>query len=317
MRSNLLTSHYGLITDCLSEFCRDMRKKDFTTLFNKYFRLNSDFNQRDEVAVRKTFSGLAKLIFPDENMTKEDVRWLLEYAIEGRRRVKEQLKIMAGVEFIDVNLGYIDADNTTDVRVIAVPEQSDGTLIPDAPLMAGHAFGVGQAISGEMAVYKLENRAVDGDFKFEMEGIGSNRKVRDTMEAAFKCFEVNINQVALGARAAQKDYLLFYNDLQGKGPSLEVSLAEYVGLCSAALNRSVLPALAIPGIVRLSGTMDPIRNLEDIWRVAKNAGAKKILLPLSCIKDMQTIPDELVSAVSPEFYEAESPVAAAKKALGL
>ena len=111
MRSSLLTGHYGLITDCLSEFCKEMRRKDFTHHIDRYFRFNSDFNKRDEIAVRKTFSGLAKLLFPDEAMDKDDVRWLLDYAIEGRRRVKEQLKIMAGVEFIDVNLGYMDADN--------------------------------------------------------------------------------------------------------------------------------------------------------------------------------------------------------------
>lgn len=317
MRSDLLTSHYGLISDCLSEFCREMRKRDYSTLFNRHFELNSNFNQRDEIAVRKTFSGLAKLIFPDENMSKEDMRWLLEYAIEGRRRVKEQLKIMAGVEFIDVDLGYIDADDKMDARVIYVPEQSEGTLIPDGPLHPGHVFGIGRSLTEEEAVYKLENRAVDGEFKFEIEGIGSNRAVRDTMDAAFRYFEDSINRVVHGTRAAQKDYLLFFNDLQSKGLSVEVSLAEYVGLCSAAANIPVMPALAIPGIVRLSGTMDPIRNLEDIWRIAKNAGAKKLLLPMSCIKDMQSIPEELMSAVSPEFYEEGNPVAAAKKALGL
>lgn len=317
MRSNLLTTHYGLITDCLSEFCREMRKRDYSTLCTKFFRLNSDFNQRDEIAVRKTFSGMAKLIFPDERMTKEDARWLLEYAIEGRRRVKEQLKIMAGVEFIDVALGYVDAENTQDVRVVSVPEQSEDTLIPSGPLLPGHVFGIGWSVGGECAVYKLENRAVDGEFKFEIEGIGSSRMVRDTLDAAFKCFEVNINRVAVGTRAGQKDYLLFFNDLQDKGLSGEVSLAEYIGLCSAAVNRSVLPALAIPGVVRLSGTMDPITGLEDVWRIAKNAGAQKLLLPMSCIKDLQTIPDELVTAVSPEFYAEGDPVSAAKKALGL
>lgn len=317
MRSSLLTSHYGLITDCLSEFCREMRKRDFVPLLKRYFNLNSDFNQRDEIAVRKTFSGLAKLIFPDEKMTKEDARWLLEYAIEGRRRVKEQLKIMAGVEFIDVNLGYIDADDSTDSRIVYVPEQSGGSLIPDGQLLPGHVFGVGASVSGEYGIYKLENRAVDGEFKFEIEGIGRNRDVKDTMEAAFKCFEVNVNRVAAGTRAGSKDYLLFFNDLQSKGLSTEVSLAEYVGLCSAAANRPVTAGLAIPGIVRLSGTMDPIRNLEDIWRVAKNAGARKLLLPMSCIKDLQDLPEELLAAVSPEFYEDGNAVAVAKKALNL
>lgn len=318
MRSNLLTDHYGLITDCLSEFCKEMRRKDFTHLIDRYFRLNSDFNKRDEIAVRKTFSGLAKLLFPDERMGKEDVRRILEYAIEGRRRVKEQLKIMAGVEFIDVGLGYYDADDPTDARVVAVPEQSDGALIPDAQLLPGHVFAIGHsAATGECAVYKLENRAVAGDFHLQTEGLGGFKAVKEAFDAAFRYFEGNAARVAPGMHISKKDYLLFFNDLQGKGASDEVSLAEFVGLCSAAANRPVAAALAIPGVVRMSGTMDELRDLEDIMRVARNAGARRILLPMSAIRDLQGISPELIGAVSPDFYPDGDAVGAAKKALEL
>ena len=317
MRSNLLTGHYGLITDCLSEFCKEMRRKDFTHLIDRYFRFNSDFNKRDEIAVRKTFSGLAKLLFPDEAMDRDDVEWLLDYAIEGRRRVKEQLKIMAGVEFIDVNLGYMDADNPQDVHVVHVPEQSEDTLIPDGPLLPGHVFGVGRSQAGEVAVYKLENKAVGGECKFKHEGVGFNKPVRDTLDAAFENFETLGSRVAPGMHIGSKDYLLFYNDLQGKGLSEEISLAEFVGLCSAAANRPVAPALAVPGILRVSGTMDDIRGLEDIMRVAKNAGAKRIVLPFSCIRDLQTVSPEIITGLSPVFYQDNDPVDAAKKALDL
>ena len=287
MRSSLLTGHYGLITDCLSEFCKEMRRKDFTHHIDRYFRFNCDFNKRDEIAVRKTFSGLAKLLFPDEAMDKDDVRWLLDYAIEGRRRVKEQLKIMAGVEFIDVNLGYMDADNPQDVHVVRVPEQSEDTLIPDGPLLSGHV------------------------------GVAFNKPVRDTLEAAFDNFVNLANRVASGMHIGSKDYLLFYNDLQSKGLSEEVSLAEFVGLCSAACNRPVMPALAIPGILRMSGSMDEIRGLEDIMRVAKNAGAKRVILPLSAIAGLQSVSSEIISGLSPVFYMDGDPVDAAKKALDL
>ena len=317
MRSDLITDHYGLITDCLSEYCRELRKRDYTHLLDQYFRLNNDFNKRDEIGVRKNFSGLAKLLFPDENMTKEDAAKLLDYAIEGRRRVKEQLKIMAGVEFIDVNLGYIDADNPMEVRVVPVPEQSNDTLVPDGTLMPGHVFGIGRALDGDYAIYKLENKAVAGDFKFQIEGLGSNKRVKDTMEAAFRFFETSASRVAAGMRAPEKDYLLFFNDLQSKGLSEEVSLAEFVGLCSAACNRPVTASTVIPGILRLSGTMDELRGLEDIMRVAKNAGARKVLLPLSCIKDIQDINLELLSSVSPDFYPDGDAVAAARKALDI
>ena len=198
-----------------------------------------------------------------------------------------------------------------------VPEQSEDTLIPDGPLLPGHVFGVGRAQGGEVAVYKLENKAVAGECKLKHEGVGFNKPVRDTLDAAFENFETLGSRVAPGMHIASKDYLLFYNDLQGKGLSDEISLAEFVGLCSAAANRPVMAALAVPGILRVSGTMDEIRGLEDIMRVAKNAGAKRIVLPYACIRDLQAVSPEIITGLSPVFYQDNDPVDAAKKALDL
>lgn len=317
MRSDLICERYSLITDCLGEFLHAMRRRDFTHHIDRHFRLNSDFNRRDEIGVRKTFSGLAKLIFPDGKMDREDVRMLLEYAIEGRRRVKEQLKTMAGIEFIDVKLGYADVENPVEVHVVGVLEQSDDSLIPDTAPRAGHVFGVGRSIADEMAVYRLENKAVSGNAAFRMEGVGSNREVRDALNAAFEQFKNCAPRLEAGMHATSRDYLLFCNDLQAKGPSAEVSLAEFIGLCSAASGRPVMAGLVIPGILRLSGSLEPVGNLEDVLRVAKNAGAKRILLPMSSIADLQGVAPELIGAVSPEFYETGDAVAAARRALGL
>lgn len=317
MRSDLICERYSLITDCLGEFLHAMRRRDFTHHIDRHFRLNSDFNRRDEIGVRKTFSGLAKLIFPDGKMDREDVRMLLEYAIEGRRRVKEQLKTMAGIEFIDVKLGYADVENPMETYVVGVLEQSDDSLIPDTAPQAGHVFGVGRSIADEMAVYRLENKAVSGNAAFRMEGVGSNREVRDALNAAFEQFKNCAPRLAAGVHVTSRDYLLFCNDLQAKGPSAEVSLAEFIGLCSAASGRPVMAGLVIPGILRLSGSLEPVGNLEDVLRVAKNAGAKRILLPMSSIADLQGVAPELIGAVSPEFYETGDAVAAARRALGL
>lgn len=316
MRSDLLTKRYGLITDCLSEFCKGMRKRDYTHHLDDFYRLNGDFNTRDEIGVRKTFSGLMKLLFPDERMSHDDAKMILDYAIEGRRRVKEQLKIMAGIEFMDVNLGYSELDNPAAVTIVGVPEQSDNSLVPEAPLQAGHVFGIGRSIEGKHAVYKLENKAIAGSCHFQSEGIGS-RGARESIDAAWNYFVNNANRVAAGMHLDKKDYLLFFNDLQAKGPSDEVSLAEFVGLCSAACNRPVAAGLAIPDVLRLSGSMDEVKGLEDILRVAKNAGAKRILLPFGAIKDLQAIPMELASSVSPDFYPDGDAVSAARKALGI
>ncbi len=314
MRSELLTEKYGLITDCLAELTRELRKKDCTHLLDAYFRLNNKFNKRDEIAVRKTMSGLIKLIFPDENVTEDEMRRLLEYAIEGRRRVKEQLKLMAGVEFADVALGYVDEYGSE--TVVSVPEQASNTLIPAEKLPAGHVFALGaNQIDGEVAVYRLENKVIRGNGKMETQGIGGNRAVNECVDAAWYYFMDKARSILPGTTLSDHDYLLYYADPQSKGPSAEVSVAELVGLCSAVANRPVMEATAVIGEIKLSGTMGEIKNLENIVRVAKNAGAKQLLLPIQSMQELMHVPGELLTAVQPIFYS--DPIEAVKKAIEL
>ncbi len=314
MRSELLTEKYGLITDCLAELTREMRKKDCTHLLDTYFRLNNKFNKRDEIAVRKTMSGLIKLIFPDENVTEDEMRRLLEYAIEGRRRVKEQLKLMAGVEFADVALGYVDEYGSE--TVVSVPEQASNTLIPAEKLPAGHVFALGaNQVDGEVAVYRLENKVIRGNGKMETQGIGGNRAVNECVDAAWYYFMDKARSILPGTTLSDHDYLLYYADPQSKGLSTEVSVAELVGLCSAVANRPVMEATAVIGEIKLSGTMGEIKNLENIVRVAKNAGAKQLLLPIQSMQELMHVPGELLTAVQPIFYS--DPIEAVKKAIEL
>ena len=315
MRSELLTERYGLITDCLAEFCKEMRKYDFSHEFDAFFRLNKEFNKRDEIAVRKTFSGLCKLLFPDGSLTKSYAEMLLAYAIEGRRRVKEQLKIMAGVQFIDVNLGFYDLEEGSE-SIVTVPEQTSNTLMPEGKLPVGHIFAVGKSRdSGEMCIYRMENKAVRGSGKIETQGIGNNRPVKECVMAAWTYFQDNARKIVPGTRVMDKDYLLYYADTQGKGLSDAVSLGEFIGLCSALAERAVIESLAIAGEIKLSGTLEELTNLEDILRVCKNAGAKKLLLPMDSIRDMQNVSRELLQYVQPIFYQ--DPIDAAKKALDI
>ena len=314
MRSELLTEKYGLITDCLAELTREMRKKDCTHLLDTYFRLNNKFNKRDEIAVRKTMSGLIKLIFPDENVTEDEMRRLLEYAIEGRRRVKEQLKLMAGVEFADVALGYVDEYGSE--TVVSVPEQASNTLIPAEKLPAGHVFALGaNQVDGEVAVYRLENKVIRGNGKMETQGIGGNRAVNECVDAAWYYFMDKARSILPGTTLSDHDYLLYYADPQSKGLSTEVSVAELVGLCSAVANRPVMEATAVIGEIKLSGSMGEIKNLENIVRVAKNAGAKQLLLPIQSMQELMHVPGELLTAVQPIFYS--DPIEAVKKAIEL
>lgn len=314
MRSSLLTERYGLITDCLAEICKEMRKFDFTHIIDDYFTLNKDFNKRDEIAVRKTFSGLCKLLFPDKVINKEQVKMLLDYAIEGRRRVKEQLKLMTGIEFADTNLGYTDNADGMEY-VVNVPEQSSDSLVPVGKLPSGHVFAIGKSVvSGDICIYRLENKAVKGTGRLETQGV-SSKIVKESVEAAWFYFQQNAKSIISGARYTDKDFLLYYADTQSKGLSDQVSLGEFIGLCSALFETPVIESTAIAGEIKLSGTLNELTNVEDILRVCKNAGAKRILLPMDSIKDIQNVPKELLNKVQPVFYS--DPIDAVKKALDI
>ncbi|MBO4787813.1 MAG: protease Lon-related BREX system protein BrxL [Lachnospiraceae bacterium] len=318
LRSALFTKRYGLISDCFSEFCHAMRKYDFTNSFSEYFSLNKDFNTRDTIAVGRTFSGLAKLIFPDEQMSKEETREILEYAIECRRRVKEQLRKMTPGEFSDVDLGYIDLD-TEEEHIVELPEVSNGTLIFQGFEKPGYVYGVGRSVTDILGIYRLENKLVDGSgtFSFKnVEGLAKSPKsVRDSLNAAFYYFHEHSGEFVSGS-SEDFDYSLYFNDLQSRGVSDEISVAEVVGLFSGLANRAVLPALVICGRVVMSGSMMPITTqLDEIFVAAANAGAKKIMLPVDSQKEYEKLRADLKEEISVIFYS--TPVEAAKKALGV
>lgn len=318
LRSSLFTKRYGLISDCFSEFCHEMRKYDFTNTFSEYFALNKDFNTRDTIAVGRTFSGLAKLIYPDEKINKEETRELLEYAIECRRRVKEQLRKMTPGEFSDVDLGYIDLD-TNEEFIVNLPEVSDGTLIFQGFEKPGYVYGIGRSVSDILGVYRLENKLIDGtgvlNFK-NVEGLAKAPKsVRDSLNAAFNYFCEHAAEVVAGS-PDEFDYSLYFNDLQSRGVSDEVSVAEVVGLFSGLTNRAVLPGLIICGRVVMSGSMMPITTeLDEIFVTAANAGAKKILLPEESRARYERLRSDLKEEIVPLFYS--TPLDAVKKALGV
>lgn len=318
LRSSLFTRSYGLISDCFSEFCHAMRKYDFTNSFAEYFALNNQFNTRDTIAVGRTFSGLAKLIYPDERMTKEETREILEYAIECRRRVKEQLRKMTPSEFSDVNLGYIDLD-TNEEHVVDLPEISNGTLIFEGFETPGYVYGVGKSVNNVLGIYRLENKLISGtgvlSFK-NVEGLAhAPKSVKDSITAAFNYFGENSKRLVSGAYE-DFDYSMYFNDLQNRGVSDEISVAEVVGLFSGLANRSVLPSLVICGRVVMSGSMMPITTeLDEIFVAAANAGAKRIMLPEESRDKYEKLRSDLKDEISVIFYS--TPVDAAKKALGV
>ena len=318
LRASLFAKRYGFISDCLAEFCHEMRKYDFTDEFSDYFELNKNFNTRDDVAVRKTFSGLVKLIYPDGKMSKEEIREILEYSIECRRRVKEQLKKMTATEFNAIDLGYIDKQ-TKEEFIIEVPEQPKSALVFDGFEPAGYVYAVGKSVKNKVAIYRLENKLIEGNGKLEaknIEGIGyGDIQVKKSLIAAFNYFYNNANKL-LKNDLNSNNYSLYYNDLQNKDISEEISVAEVVGLFSALCGRPVNPSTIIAGRVVMSGSMMPIStSLSDIVVAASSAGAKNLLLPNECKREYNTLSMDLKESINVIFYT--TPLDASKKALGI
>lgn len=313
-RPEFFTDEYGFITDYLSEFMREMRKRSFTDAFDRYFKLGNNLNQRDVVAVRKTVSGLVKLIYPNGEFTKEDIEEILRYALVGRRRVKEQLKKIGGMEFYDVHFSYID-NETLNEEFVSVPEQGGGKIIPEGLGKPGHIYTVGRGRSGMIGVYKIETQVVSGSGKFEKTGLGSDREAKEAIETAFRFFKANSKKISGTISTTTKDYLMHVVDINGVGMTSELSLAAFVALCSGALDRPCQSQLVVLGSMSIGGTINKVEELANVLQVCFDAGAKKVLMPMSSAVDIATVPAELFAKFQISFYQ--SPEDAVFKALGV
>lgn len=313
MRPEFFTDLYGFIVDYMAEYFREMRKRSFADSFDKYFKLGSNLNQRDVIGVRKTVSGLVKLIYPDGEYEKEDIEEILKFALEGRRRVKEQLKKIGGMEFYDVHFSYIDKE-TLDEEFVSVPEQGGGKLIPSGMGKPGHVYTIGHGDSGMIGVYKLENQVVSGTGKFDKSGIAGHREAKESLDTAFRYFTGNSKSISSSIGIKTKDFLMHIADLQGIGMTPELGVAELVGLCSGSLERSVQESLVVIGDMTVGGTISKIENFANILQVAVDAGAKRALIPASSVVDYQTVPPDLIVKIQTIFYS--DPIDAVFKALG-
>jgi ATP-dependent Lon protease len=313
MRPEYFTDGYGLITDYLAEFLREMRKRSYSDALDRYFKLGRNLNQRDVIAVRKTVSGLIKLIYPHGEFSRDDVEEALRYALIGRRRVKEQLKKIGGMEFYDVQFSYID-NETMNEEFISVPEQGGGKIIPEGLGKPGHVYTVGHGKSGMIGVYKIETEVVNGSGKLEKTGLASDREAKESIETAFRFFKANSRQVSSTISTTTKDYLMHIQDVHGVGMTCELSLAAFVALCSGALCRPTLSQLTMLGSISIGGTINKVEELASVLQVCFDAGAKKVLLPMSSAADIATVPSDLFVKFQISFYQSAED--AVFKALG-
>ena len=314
MRPEHITDEYGFISDYLSEFFKEMRKFSYSDSIDKFFKLGNNLNQRDVIAVRKTVSGLIKLLYPSGNFDKNEIEEILEYALTGRRRVKEQLKKIGGMEFYDVHFSYIDTESNEE-EFVSVPEQGGNKLIPEGQGKPGHIYTVGPNDSGIIGVYKIEVEVVSGKGKFTKSGLTSNRLAKENIDMAFNYFKANSKSISNSISTSKKNYLLHLQDLQGVGLTSELTLAAFIAMCSGAMQRPVQERMVILGSMSIGGTIKKVSSLANVLQVAFDAGAKKVLLPMASASDISSVPSELFSKFQISFYE--DPIDAVYKALGV
>lgn len=302
-RPEHFTDDYGFITDYLAEFLRELRKEQFSDALDRFFRLGKNLNQRDTIAVRRIVSGMVKLLYPDGDFTKEQLEEILRFALEMRRRVKEQLKKLGGMEFYDVNFSYIDNESFEE-KYVTVPEQGGGKLIPDGICNPGQVYTIAQGRSGMIGAFRLESQMLPGNGKFQRTGLGSDREAKEATDTAFNFLKANCRRISGNISITTNDFIINYQDLQGLGLTSNLALPSLVAMCSIALGKPVVSSCAILGEISIAGTMQKVNNLADTLQVCLDSGAKKVLLPLTSAADLGTVPAELIGAFSLIFYNS-------------
>lgn len=308
------TDGYGFITDYLAGFLHELRKEARGEEIDRYFRLGSDINQRDNIAIRKMVSGFLKMIYPDGVYSKDELEEILVLALELRRRVKEQMKKLSFIEFGRVDFSYIDLQ-TDHERFVNVPEQRSSTLIPEGRNNPGVVFTVSTNVFNTIGVYQLESRMIEGSGKFERTGLGSAKIFKEATATAFNYLKANAKNISSNISTESKNYIIDYDDLRNVGMTDKLALPTLVALCSIALARPTQESMVVLGDITIGGNLEKAENLADVLQVCLDSGAKRVLLPIASAADLASVPAELMGHFNVIFYN--SPEEAVAKALGV
>lgn len=294
-RPEHFTNSYGFISDYLAEFIRELRKVQYGDALDKYFKLGKNLNQRDTIAVRRMVDGYLKLMYPNGEFTKDELEEILRMALEMRRRVKEQLKKLGGMEFYDVNFSYID-NETFEEKYVCVPEQGGDTLIPEGMAAPGQVYTISRGKSGMIGAFRLESQMLPGNGKFDKTGLGTERGAKEATDTAFNFLRANARRISGNISTTEKNYVVNYQDLQGIGMTDRLALPTVIALCSIALNRATLSSLVVLGDISIGGTLIKVDELANTLQACADCGAKKVLLPAVSMMDFATVPADLMTA---------------------
>jgi ATP-dependent Lon protease len=313
MRVDYFTDHYGFVVDYLAEALRELRKYNFTEMIDRHFSLGSHLNARDVKAVRKTVSGLIKLIYPHGEMTRDELAEITELAIEGRRRVKEQLKKLGSFEYHQTSFSYID-NEAREERFVGVPEQGGRDMISSDPLAPGSVYTVSVDDQGKVGLYRLEVGCSPGTGKLKIAG-GIDGTMRESIQRAFAYLAAQKVKIGISQQVDTTDFHVEGIDLLSNRVPCEVGVALIIAVYSAIKKQSVLASLLILGDLSIQGNIKSLRSLVEPLQVGMDNGARRALVPLENKRNFLEVSGDIVERVDPIFFS--DPMTAAMKALGM
>lgn len=313
MRTELFTDRYGFVVDYLAEALRELRKHNYTEISDRRFSLGSHLNARDRKAVRKSMSGLVKIIHPHGDPTDDEIAELLEFAIEGRRRVKEQLKKMGAFEYYQTSFSYT-VDDTGLERFVGVPEQGGRDLISLDPLAPGSAYTAGVTGDGTVGMFRIEVSVSAGTGKLKLAG-GVAGAMKESVQRAFAYLQAHKGELSIARDLDNSDFYLEVIDLLVNRVEAEIGVGFFAAMMSALRGSPLAPALLILGDMSVQGNIKPVRSLVEPLQVAKDNGARRALIPIENKRSFLEVDAEIVEHVDPIFYG--DPRTAALKALGV
>jgi ATP-dependent Lon protease len=312
MRTDLFTDHYGFVVDYLAEALRELRKHNFTEVIDRYFSLGSHLNARDRKAVRRTVSGLVKVIHPHGEPTQDDLQELLELAIEGRRRVKEQLKKMGSFEYYQTSFSYT-IEATGEERFVGVPEQGGRDLISLDPLAPGSAYAAGTDAEGTVGMFRIEVSVSGGTGKLKLAG-GVRGPMKESVQRAFAYMQSNKTALGIARDLDISDLHVEVIDLLANRVEAAIGVGFFVAAFSALRSAALTPALLVLGDMSIQGNLKPTRSLVEPLQVGMDNGAKRALIPIENRRNFLEVASDIIERVDPVFYG--DPKMAALKALG-
>lgn len=313
MHNEYLTERYGFVVDYLAEAFRALRKENYAEVLDRHFALGSHLNTRDAKAVRRTVSGLVKVLYPNGDVTKDEMKEIVEVAVEGRRRVKEQLKKMGSFEFYRTSFSYIDRESGEE-RFVGVPEEGGRNLLSGDPLAPGTVYTAGVGDDGKVGLFRVEVTTTQGTGKLRLAG-GMEAGLKQAAQRAFAFAKSRKSDLGLGSEIDTVNFHMEGVNLSGNAVRCEAGVAAFIALISAIKKRQALPALLVLGDLTIQGNLKTVPSLAEPLRVAMDNGAKRVLLPLENKRHFLEVPGDVVEKVDPIFYADTA--TAALKALGM